>query len=67
MNGEGAEVRFLALPPVDRPIGNDMSRRSPVVKGLVELCERCGCGHVFGRWRGSRWPAELSAMLISSL
>ena len=25
-----------------------MSGRRPVVKGLVELCERFGCGHVFG-------------------
>jgi hypothetical protein len=28
--------------------GKGMSGRRPVVKGWLRLCERFGCGHVFG-------------------
>ena len=40
-------ARFLVFsaPTFDR---KSLSGRRPVVKGLVELCERFGCGHVFG-------------------
>ena len=37
-----------AFLPYWAPRGKGMSGRRPVVKGWLRLCERFGCGHVFG-------------------
>jgi hypothetical protein len=43
-----AMTPVCAIRPFTGPVWKGMSGRRPVVKGLVELCERFGCGHVFG-------------------